>query len=68
MLGSEQCWLHHWKKGESFLVHTLFDVGHMQMMLDGMSDVVESNPIVAALNTQENSKALNIVRLMIGDQ
>jgi len=40
--------------GESFLVDTLFDVGHTQVMLDKLAPIVENAPIVSCLNTHEN--------------
>jgi len=39
---------------ESFLVDTLFDLNHTQIMLDKMAHITEKYPIVGALNTHEN--------------
>ena len=41
-------------KNESFLVDTLFDLKHTRVMLDSMSKITSTKPIVAALNSHEN--------------
>ena len=47
-------------KDESFLVDTLFDVGHTQTMLDNMSEIMKAKPLVAALNSHENGNSIAI--------
>jgi len=42
--------------GESFLVDTLFDVDHTQVMLDKVAPITKKAPIVGCLNTHENGK------------
>jgi cyclase len=48
-------------QNESFLVDTLFDLGHTRTMLKAMSGITANNPIVAALNTHENGMSLKLL-------